>query len=613
MSAPTPAPTADRRWFAPYLREEARSLTLGVALVCLTNAFQLSLPYLSKRAIDALQASQAPRAQEFAYLIAAFAILQAVIRFFSRLYLLDAGRQVEFRIRGDVFSNLTRLTPSFYGRVGVGDVMSRCVNDLGQLRMLIGPGLLVMVNAAAAYAIALPAMLRLDWLLTLCALCPYLPLLLLVRSQARRVYLGMRKVQEQLGALSGRIQENLAGQLSVKAFGREATERSAFAAVNDEYAKANLELARARATLMVLFGTLGGLGAVAVLGVGGYGVLHGRLTLGGYAAFSGYLAELSTRASLLGFVLAAWQRGKAALSRVREIAEEPPAFTDPAPGEERPLVGDLEVHGLTVAYGARQVLSDVSFSVRQGHSLAVVGKTGSGKTTLLLALERLVEVSAGSVRYDGADLREWPLRALRRQLGLVPQEPFLFSATLSENIAFGRPAASPADIERAAEGARLSLDLRALPEGLSTEVGERGVTLSGGQRSRTALARALLVEPKLLLLDDPFANVDADTARALWEELDRQGPRTTRVLVTHRLSLAMACDEIAVLQEGRLVERGRHAELLRAGGAYAELFAREQILEEIQSEIQGEIQSEIQSEIQGHQSVELTRDLKEVG
>jgi ATP-binding cassette subfamily B multidrug efflux pump len=578
---------SEKRWFLPYLRREAPRLATGIGLVCLTNVFQLSLPYLSKRAIDALQASQASQVRWLAYLIAAVALTQAVIRVFSRMYLLDAGRQVEFKLRGDLFQHLTRMTPKFYGRIGVGDVMSRCVNDLGQVRLLIGPGLLMLVNAVAAYAVALPAMLGLDPLLTAFALGPYVPLLFLLQRQAKQVFIGMRAVQDELGVLSVRIQENLAGQLSVKSFGREASEQVAFAERNDAYLNANLGLARARATLQLLFGAIGGLGAVAVLGVGGYAVIHGRLTLGGYTAFSGYLAELSMRSSMLGFFLAGWQRGRASLARVREVMEEAPEFVDPAPGIQRRLAGDIDVSELTVRYGERRVLDGVSLRVARGHSLAVVGKTGAGKTTLLSALARLVDVPAGSVRYDGLDVRDWPLSDLRRQVGLVPQEPFLFSATLGQNIALGRPEASTAEIEAAAEAARLAVDLRALPEGLATEVGERGVTLSGGQRSRTALARALLVDPRVLLLDDPFANVDADTARALWEEIEAAASgapadqRPTRILVTHRLALAMACDEIAVLENGKLVERGGHDDLLARGGAYARLFVREQILEQL--------------------------------
>ncbi len=584
MSAPE-QPQTEWTWFKPYLGREKGPLALGIFLVCLTNGLQLSIPYLSKKAVDALLATGLHRAQVLAYAIAAVALTQAVIRVFSRIYLLDAGRQVEFKLRGDLFTHLARLTPSFYARVGVGDVMSRMVNDLGQLRLLIGPGLLMLVNAVAAYVVALPAMLRLDPLLTACALLPYLPLLVLLQAQAKRVFLSMRRVQDELGALSARIQENLAGQLSVKSFGREASEEAAFEVSNQAYCEANVKLAQTRAAMMVLFGGLNGLGAVAVLGIGGAGLLRGTLTLGGYTAFAGYLAELSARASMLGFFLAGWQRGRASLSRVRELLTETPAYGDSRPDGHQTLQGKVELRGLSIAYGPRTVLDGVSLVVEPGRTLAVVGQTGAGKSTLLLALARLVDVPPGTVLYDGVDLRDWPLHDLRRQLGWVPQEPFLFSATLGANIAFGRPDAPLAQIAAAADGARLAQDLKALPEGLATEVGERGVTLSGGQRSRAALARALLVDPKVLLLDDPFANVDADTARALWEELARRSAKATRILVTHRLSLAMACDEIAVLEAGKLVERGRHAELLVKGGAYAKLFAREQLQEELKEQL----------------------------
>ncbi|MHB1844766.1 MAG: ABC transporter ATP-binding protein, partial [Deltaproteobacteria bacterium] len=481
------------------------------------------------------------------------------------------------------FGHLTLLSPSFYARAGVGDVMSRCVNDLGQLRLLAGPGLLTAVNAAAAYLVALPAMLSLDPRLTGLALVPYVPLLWLVRGQAQAIFKTMRGVQDQLGLLSSRVQENLAGQATLKAYGRENEELTAFRARNEAHYRANLELAKTRASLQALFGALAGFGALAVLLAGGLQVIAGKLTLGGYAAFTGYLAELASRTSMLGFILAAWQRGRAALARVREVADEPPEIVDPGPGASLELRGALELRGLTVRVGERALLKDVSLSVEPGHTVAIVGRTGAGKSTLLAAVARLWEPGPGQIWVDGQELRTLPLRAYRRQLGFVPQEPYLFSASLAENIALGRPGAPLEAVRSAAELARLTGDLANLPLGFDTEVGERGVTLSGGQRARTAVARALLVDPKLLLLDDPFANVDGDTAAALWEELRRVLPGRTCLLATHRLSVARGCDLIAVLDGGSVVEVGRHDELLAKGGSYARLWERERIWDDLRA------------------------------
>ncbi len=569
------------RWIEPYVVGEKRRLLAGASLVAATNALQLSIPWLTKRAIDSMTATRFEPARLAALAVAGVAIAQAVVRVFSRLALLDAGRHMEHRIRGDLFGHLTELSPGFYARAGVGDVMSRCVNDLGQLRLLAGPGLLTSVNAVAAYAVALPAMLSLDARLTLIALVPYVPLLWLVRGQAQQIYRRMRGVQDQLGLLSSRVQESLAGQATLQAYGREREELSSFRGRNEAHYRANVELARTRATLQLLFGALAGLGALAVLVAGGLEVIAGKLTLGGYAAFTGYLAELASRTSMLGWILAAWQRGRAALARVREIASETPDIVDPDPRGGFELHGALELRELTVRAGERALLDRVSLRVAPGETVAVVGRTGAGKSTLLAAVARLWDVPRGQVVVDGKDLVDLPLRAYRRQLGFVPQEPYLFSATLAENIALGRPGAPMEAVRAAAEQARLTGDLANLPEGFDTEVGERGVTLSGGQRARTAVARALLVDPMLLLLDDPFANVDADTAAALWRELRGALSGRSCLLATHRLSVAKECDRIAVLERGALIEEGSHAELLARGGTYARLWERERIWDDL--------------------------------
>jgi ATP-binding cassette subfamily B protein len=580
-------------------------LTLGCLCLAATNALSLAIPWLIKTSIDALRGLQAlgvARAHALvvrnALLIIAFAVLQAAIRSGSRILIFNAGRNIEYQLRRDLFGHLTRLDPGFYRRHPTGDVMSRMTNDLGAVRMLFGPGILNLFNTAFVYVTTLWLLAHLSPRLTLWALLPYPALLIGARAFSRRMYKASRAIQEQLGTMSTAIQEDLAGVAVIKHYTLEERRHAGFRALNDEYLGRSLSLVRARGTLTPLFAMLGGAGTLIVLWAGGREVIAGRLTVGGLVAFNAYLALLSWPTIALGWIIGIWQRGVAAWARVRELLATRPTIADPAAGAEGsaarqpsmepgeppgqpPIEPSIEVRGLTVAVDERRILDDVSVSLPAGATLAVVGPTGAGKTTFVDALVRMQEVPPETIRIGGHDITRMPLHALRGLVGYAPQDAFLFSATVAENIGFGirdgKP--DPARVQRAAEAAGLGPDIAVLPDGYDTLVGERGITLSGGQRQRVALARALAADPQILILDDSLSSVDAQTEREILTRLRPILAGRTSILISHRVAAVKDADQILVLDGGRVAERGTHAALLAAGGVYASLY-REQLAAE---------------------------------
>ncbi len=575
------------------LRTEGRGFTLGCVCLAVSNILGSAIPWLLKVAIDVLRrAHLAPElaaarrtVTHTALAIVGCALLQAIIRTWSRMAIFNAGRDIEYGLRRDLFGHLVRMDPAFYRRHPTGDLMSRLTNDLGAVRMLFGPGILYPINTLCIYITTLTPMLLISPRLTLYALLPYPALILGGRAFTRTMYRASRDLQEQIGRMSTAVQEDLAGAAVIKQYALEPLRHSAFLRQNEQYLDRALRLVRARGTLGPLFAMFGGVGTLVVLWLGGREVIRGRLSVGGFVAFNTYLVALSWPTIALGWVISMWQRGQVGWRRVQEILATPPGIADVGDGASlagaSALVPSIEVRELTVERDGRKILDRVSFSLAAGDTLAIVGPTGSGKTTLVDAIPRLTDVAPGTIFVGGVDVTSIPLRALRSLIGYAPQEAFLFSATIAENIAFGAPGADVdrAGVERAAQAAGLTRDIAAFHDGYDTVVGERGITLSGGQRQRVALARALCADPRILILDDSLSSVDAETEREILTRLRPILGARTSILVSHRVAAVKDASQILVVDGGRIAERGTHAELLVAGGVYAGLY-REQLAAE---------------------------------
>ncbi|HET8945657.1 MAG TPA: ABC transporter ATP-binding protein [Candidatus Polarisedimenticolia bacterium] len=563
-----------------------RDFLLGFVCLVITNGLTLVIPWLLKHGIEALQRHQSIRlVGRCAAGIAVVAVLLALVRTWSRWYVLGGSRRIVADLRARLFAHLQTLPASFYARHRTGEIMSRAVNDLLLVRSLLGPGILNLINVSILYTAGLLMMAVLDPRLTLAAILPYPALLYAVSRVSRTIHQRSNAAQEQLAEISNKAQENLSGIHQVKAYAREDLEVAAFSGLSSGYRQRNLALARSRGLIVVLMSGLGGLSTIIVLWFGGRHVIAGTLSLGGLVAFMSYLAILTGPTIMMGWMLGVFQRGLGAIGRLEEIlAQTSDLPGDLLPGPCPPLSGQVTFRRLTFAYpGGPEVLHDVDLDVPAGATLGLVGPVGAGKSTLVRLLGAVFPVGRGMLLFDGHDFNDLPTRGLREQIAVVPQETFLFSRTIAENIALGRPDAPRADIERAAEIAQLTRDLPSWPHGLDTRVGERGVTLSGGQRQRVAIARAVLMDPRVLVLDDALSSIDADTEAAILAGLRRFMRGRTTFVISHRVATVAAADRLLVLEEGRVVETGAPAELLAADGPFARLSRTQQIERELEA------------------------------
>ena len=523
----------------------------------------------------------------YAVLIIAAAVLQGFVRTYSRALIFNAGRDVEYDLRNDLFAHLEKLPLSYYHKQRTGDLMSRVINDLSAVRVMLGPGVLNFVNAPLYYVYAMALMLSMDVRMTLAAVAPF-PLLIYVAHKFRgRIMKSSLEVQQQMSALSSHVQENLSGMHVVKAYAQEDFQAQQFIALNKDYEVKSMEMAKMRGVVNPVMQGINGLTVLIVIWYGGIRVMRGDLLVADIVAFIAYLNVLAWPTAAFGWMLSLVERGRAAMRRLEEILETKPEIADAA--EPEPLGAlkqGIEFRDVSFAYerskNGHPALEGINFSLPVGRSVGLVGRVGSGKSTLAQLVPRLFDVSTGAILIDGRDSRTLPLRDLRRLIGYVPQEPFLFSNSLKANLALGREKYSEEELARAVGIARLDRDLEIFPLGVDTLVGERGVTLSGGQKQRATLARALIMDPPVLILDDCLSSVDAQTEAEILHGLRSILKEKTCLIISHRISAVREADEILVLDEGRIIERGNHDELVRHGGVYAELYQQQRLSEELE-------------------------------
>ncbi|MFY9912856.1 MAG: ABC transporter ATP-binding protein [Candidatus Sulfotelmatobacter sp.] len=572
----------------PYLKQYRWGLLVGALCVVFSNGALVLQPKLIGNAVQDLNTSvTSAKLLRFAWEMLGLAAIRGIFLFLTRWVVIGISRDIEFDLRNDLFAHLETLSYSYYQRTRTGDIMARMTNDLNAVRMLMGPAIMYSANTLVFTAAALSFMVHISPRLTFYAFLPLPVVSVVVQYFGRQIHERFEKIQAMFSEISARAQENFSGARVIRAYVQEEAEIKSFEAANQEYVSRSLKLVRLMGMLWPTLEFMLGLAMVLVLWIGGREVLAGRMEIGGFTAFTIYMMQLTFPVIALGWVVNIFQRGTASLVRLNEILQEQPEIKDEAKAETAPVEeveGEIEFRGLNFSYDGKPVLQDVNLLIPAGTSIAIVGPTGSGKTTLMSLIPRIYDAAPGTVLIDGRPIRDFSITSLRKHIGFVPQETFLFSDRIRDNIALGVESASDQEIHDAAEAASIANEIESFPENYQTMVGERGITLSGGQKQRTAIARALIRNPRILILDDALSSVDTHTEDKILNHLREVMQGRTTIFISHRVSTVRNADRIAVLHDGRIVEAGTHDELLALNGYYSDLYNK-QLLEEELAEV----------------------------
>jgi ATP-binding cassette, subfamily B, multidrug efflux pump len=567
----------------PHLKEHRGRIAAGFVCILLTNGFMLAAPWVTKFAVDSL--TESVTRQKLAYyglLIIGLAILRSTFQFFMRRLIIGVSRDIEYTFRNELFAHLEKLPVSFYQKNKTGELMSRATNDLSNVRNLVGPAIMYTANTIITALFAVALMMKINWQLTLLALIPLPVVSFTTRYFGKKIHDLTEESQAMLADLSARVQESLAGIRVVKAFVQENHEVAEFDRMNRVLVAKNKQLIRVASIFYPTMELMFGVAVVIVLWVGGREVVQGTISIGDFVAFTLYLGMLTWPMIAFGWVVNLLERGRASMERLNYIFDAAPDIADaPDVVPDFTVEGAIEFRNLNFQYNGTRTLRNISLSIPKGKTVAIVGATGSGKSTLVQLIPRLYNAPPNSVFIDGVPIERVPVETLRRSIGFIPQDTFLFGETVRENIAFGMESATDAEVRRAAEVSNIAEDISGFPHQFETMVGERGITLSGGQKQRTAISRAVIRDPKILILDDALSSVDTYTEEQILNELKTVMRGRTSILISHRVSTVKEADEIIVLDHGEIVERGSHDELLEQGGYYAELHKRQLLEEEL--------------------------------